>query len=793
MTTTPTSLLICAALSAFAVCRAPAVSCDLLSGLWNASADGASPCPRAAAAQPLSLTLEADGRSWRMFGGGSGTCPALPLSSVDVRPLQTVYTFAAGALKAELVVTRPLVADDLDLFARPVAYVTARVTGARQWRLSATLSPTSAADGAPAPATVTRPAVAALPAVSRGRAWLVGPGAVGRDAAFFLLAVDDAAPVRFAGAPVPAWWHREGQPFAQMLESAVAARAAVLTRAAAFDAELTADLRRFGGAADAARAVRVYRQTFAACTLAADRNRQPLCFSGSPAQDILSPAPQMLLFAPTLLRARLAPVLLRAAHASWRHPFPPVDLTSCVSTTNAVAAARGSDGAAARLDSAAGLIIALAALAEVEEDASFARSWWSTVSEWAYYLTEAPRPTLDANPALAAKTLVALASYARLADRIGAVATSKYFRTCAADGVAARLDALRRGASEATRLWARALVPDLFPSDLLTAPAAGNAFLRMFGDTDTRRRYARRDTAETRLYAPLATPDAAPDARRPFTIASFNIRVPVDRGANAWTNRLPAILHVVRTRGFDIMGMQEVTPAQRLQLDEALGMAWGRIGVGRNGDDRGESMSIYYRRARFACLGTDTFWLSETPRVPGSRSWGSACPRICTWGLFRDKVTKRTFRFYNTHLDHVSNRARVNGIQVVLAQMRRLSQGETVFLTGDFNAAFSLIPEAERARVSAGGGPLATPALDDSAHPITAVLQQLYDTRFRSETPHEGQLNTINFYRPVSAELIDYVFTSGNVRVLSHATCSERPNGVYPSDHDAVTARVVLQ
>ena len=129
--------------------------------------------------------------------------------------------------------------------------------------------------------------------------------------------------------------------------------------------------------------------------------------------------------------------------------------------------------------------------------------------------------------------------------------------------------------------------------------------------------------------------------------------------------------------------MQELTPNQREYLDEALGSAWGRIGVGRLVEDMGESMTIYYRKARFECLATDTFWLSETPHVPGSKSWDSACERNCTWGLFRDKRTGRKFRYYNTHLDHISNEARVMGMRVILTEMRRISQGETVFLTGD--------------------------------------------------------------------------------------------------------------
>ena len=279
-----------------------------------------------------------------------------------------------------------------------------------------------------------------------------------------------------------------------------------------------------------------------------------------------------------------------------------------------------------------------------------------------------------------------------------------------------------------------------------------------------------------------------------FNLASFNVRCPspVDQGNHHWTNRFPYVLKVINGRSFDIVGMQELAPNQRAYLDKALGDGWGRIGIGRLPDDKGESQTIYYRKDRFECLGSDTFWLSETPRVPGSMSWDTACTRNCTWGLFRDKKTGRKFRYYNTHLDHVSNEARVKGMRLILSEMRRLSQGETVFLTGDMNSGFVCVQAAERARVESGGGPV----IDDMEaldNPIMAALHTLYDTRFKSERPHEGAVNTYSGYRPRNVAMGDYVFATGNVRVLRHVTCDERPDGMHPSDHDAVMARVLIR
>ena len=251
------------------------------------------------------------------------------------------------------------------------------------------------------------------------------------------------------------------------------------------------------------------------------------------------------------------------------------------------------------------------------------------------------------------------------------------------------------------------------------------------------------------------------------------------------------MVKVIKDHAFDIMGVQEATPGQRDDLDAALS-GWARVGLGREPDDKGEAMCIYYRKDRFECLGTDTFWLSETPREPGSKSWATACTRTCTWGLFRDVKTGRRFRYFNTHLDHISPHARVMGMKALLAEMERIAQGETVFLTGDLNDSFERIPAEEQKKLLKGCGPQISSEVTFE-HPIFAASQTLYDTLFRTEKPHEGPLRTFHGYQPENKVRIDYVFASGNVRVLRHVTCADRPEGKFPSDHDAVMVRLEIR
>ena len=930
------NVLICAsylALPGMAAFRPPAVplvSCDPFFSVWSA-ADTLTEKETthwSGAKQPISITLTADGKTWRLCGLEPQSIPALPQIGVKVMPLQTTYTFKGEGLRVSLIFSTAKLTDDLEVFSRPVTYVTTRVEGANEWKLNASISSALATNDDKAQMATNRCTVVGFPAMSIGRkeqrplaysgdrvrcdwgyAWLVGPSAAKDGEAHFMLAYDDVKAIQFFGEDLPAWWRRDGLSFTDMLEKAVAERAAILKRLDAFDAELYADLVKVGGEKYATLASLAYRQTFAACKLAADRNNQPLYFSKEQDSngcigtvDILYPqSPQMLFACPTLMRAMLAPVLVYASHPRWPWPFAPHDLGQypLANQQRYGGGEKGKkEGLLMPVEESGNMIICLAALAQVEGTAEFASYWWPTVTKWAQYLekfgfdpgnqlcTDDFAGHLAHNANLAAKSIVALACYARLAKALGYEDVAAKYSAMAKDMVPKWMKAAKGGAEGAYRLaydrpgtwsmkynlvWDRVLGLELFPQSVFDTEAnaycrlvhayglpldnrkpytktdwelwcasltgrrecfdaivdriyrfanetpsrvafsdwywtdsskyvhfigrsvIGGVFIPMLCDKAMWRKYASRDKAKTGVYAPLKAAGLCGEEDA-FNLASFNIRCPTskDEGNHYWTNRFPYVVKVINDRDFDIVGMQELAPKQRKFLDEALGDGWGRIGIGREPDDKGESMTIYYRKNRFECLATDTFWLSDTPRTPGSMSWDTSCPRSCTWGLFRDKRTGRTFRYYNTHLDHISNEARVKGMRTILAEMRRLSQGETVFLTGDMNAHYKHVPEEDRARLEAGGGPV----IDDPETidgPIAAALHTLYDTRLRSETPHEGPLFTYSGYRKNNSCLIDFIFATGNVRVLRHVTCHERPDGMHPSDHDPVMARMVIK
>ena len=82
-------------------------------------------------------------------------------------------------------------------------------------------------------------------------------------------------------------------------------------------------------------------------------------------------------------------------------------------------------------------------------------------------------------------------------------------------------------------------------------------------------------------------------------------------------------------------------------------------------------MIIAYRKERFQSVILETFWLSPTPYVPGSRyPVQSMCPRTATDVVFKDMETGKVFRVINTHLDHECAGARKLGLEQILAHLR---------------------------------------------------------------------------------------------------------------------------
>ena len=170
-------------------------------------------------------------------------------------------------------------------------------------------------------------------------------------------------------------------------------------------------------------------------------------------------------------------------------------------------------------------------------------------------------------------------------------------------------------------------------------------------------------------------------------VGSYNIRYQNQwdaKDGNGWERRLPVLAAQINFEHPDIFGAQEVLESQRQDLLRELD-GYDCIGLGRDdGVHAGEHENIFFDKQRIKLLDHGDFWLSETPEKPGL-GWDAACVRICTWGYFKDKKTRRKFYFFNLHMDHVGIVARREAAKLVVERIGLIAKGKPVILTGDFN------------------------------------------------------------------------------------------------------------
>ncbi|MEY3897014.1 MAG: hypothetical protein RLZZ214_2535 [Verrucomicrobiota bacterium] len=268
-------------------------------------------------------------------------------------------------------------------------------------------------------------------------------------------------------------------------------------------------------------------------------------------------------------------------------------------------------------------------------------------------------------------------------------------------------------------------------------------------------------------------------------LMSFNVRyeTPEDLGGRSWRKRIPGATRMIRRLQPDCIGVQEALHGQVADLWASL-PDYEFHGVGRDDGRRdGEYSGIFYRKSRFQPDPADcgTFWLSATPEVPGSRTWGNEIPRVAAWIRLIDLATGRGFYVFNTHWDHKNQPSREQAALLIAARIdARKHADEPVALLGDFNSneanpgiiylTGNRVPVAGAERVWAGC---------------------LLDTY---QTLHAGEKNrrTLHFWRGGrdGTVKVDHILVSRGARIEESAIVTEDQPMV--SDHFPVTARVIF-
>ena len=273
------------------------------------------------------------------------------------------------------------------------------------------------------------------------------------------------------------------------------------------------------------------------------------------------------------------------------------------------------------------------------------------------------------------------------------------------------------------------------------------------------------------IYLLAAVAFTACGSATSLSVMTFNMRYdnPED-GQNNWRFRRERIAGVIKAQEVDVLGTQELLSNQ---FDDLSGLLTGYqgVGVGRlDGAESGEYCAVFFRKDRFTLLDSGTFWLSETPEVVGSLGWDGAGERIATWVVLRDRDGRELF-FIDTHLDHVGQVARDEGVSLLMKRIETLSGGRPVILTGDFNS-------------EPGSSVVAHVQKDGVLRDAKAIAAQ------RSGT--DWSFSDFGQIPEAERPLLDYIFVSGDIEAVRYEVLPDTFDGGYVSDHAPVMAVVKI-
>jgi endonuclease/exonuclease/phosphatase family metal-dependent hydrolase len=254
-----------------------------------------------------------------------------------------------------------------------------------------------------------------------------------------------------------------------------------------------------------------------------------------------------------------------------------------------------------------------------------------------------------------------------------------------------------------------------------------------------------------------------------LTFVTCNIRFdnPAD-GANSWQHRRIFLRDVLVSHSPDIIATQEGRFNQLQDLNSLLEnyeiidshRAW-----------IGERMypTFFLKKNRFEVMKSEDIWLSETPEIAGSKSFGSAFPRLMTWMKIQPVNSDRDLWVVNTHLDHIKEETRLGQVSVLSSQIKKFwNPADHLFIMGDFN-----------------DSPLSSVRKHlDSEFGLQDTWKVFHGTEESSHHPFSG--------KEPKGKRIDWILADKRSEVRSSELDKSSRDGKYPTDHFPVVAKVSL-
>lgn len=283
----------------------------------------------------------------------------------------------------------------------------------------------------------------------------------------------------------------------------------------------------------------------------------------------------------------------------------------------------------------------------------------------------------------------------------------------------------------------------------------------------------------------------------PLTVMTFNLRRDIaGEGLYSWDNRKDLCIDIITKYAPTILCTQEGLKSQLEALQHAL-PGYGYFGLSRKGpsDSADEHCTIFYHKEQVEQTEGGTFWLSESPSVPASTSWGETAPCIATWVTFQFKGVEPpgfAFQVVNTHLDEASARARRRGALLTWQHIASLPPSLPVIYCGGF----STEKESTVGRFLLGRSRehgIVGDMIDAWASARRRKSTKLIRTHHGFKGENQGTTEYLKLLLKAlflcwdrrSQDLhVDWVLFRGRALTPMYSeVVDECPNGLYPSDH----------
>ena len=263
-----------------------------------------------------------------------------------------------------------------------------------------------------------------------------------------------------------------------------------------------------------------------------------------------------------------------------------------------------------------------------------------------------------------------------------------------------------------------------------------------------------------------------------LNVRSFNIRwsgfddpPPFD-----WPTRRPIVEQVIGHYAPDIIGFQENHEAQQsavLDADlEDYSLFYLDPGQGGN-------KPIGYRDGRFLLDESGSTWISQ--------GYGRGFDRAATWVRLVERDTGRGLYVYNVHYASAGPDRPRNldeSSQALIELITRRAHPDPFVLTGDFNCT-----EDSTAIKLLLGTVDPPPDLTTGANPNPVPL---IDTYRKLHAKAADERTGSGFKGRTEGSRIDFIFVPNDAEVLEADIIRDNVDGVYPSDHSPVRAKVRL-